>query len=718
MKTSHKGFAEGLLFTLNIFIVVLLIAGNSLVVPQWLQPVGRLHPLILHFPIVILMLALVMEFFRFRPEFADEKLYQRFTTYLLVLGALLSSLTVIMGLFLSKEPGYEGSTLQWHKWFGVSVAFVAYIIYLWRNSSRYTATMAKTCAFVTLFCLILAGHFGADLTHGEDFLLAPIFQKEKNTVSVDKALVYQDVIAPIFETKCFSCHNSDKMKGGLMLTNAAVILKGGKTGKLFVKGQPAISLLLQRIHLPEEEKKHMPPTGKPQLTDQEKMMLYLWIKSNPDFKKKVIELPETDSLRVLASTRLKPAESAEEIYDFSAADDKDIKKLNNNYRVIYALANESPALAVNIYNKSTYSVKVLDELNPIKKQVVALDLNKMPVKDEDLKTIARFENLRRLNLNFSDINGSGLKYLASLKHLKTLSLAGTKLNPDAVKQIIGIKSITELAIWDTGLKQAEIQQLQAANKKIRLLAGYKDDGKPLKLTSPLLKNTSQIFQRSFQLQLSNPIKGVDIRYTTDGSVPDSARSVSYKPGTVFTTSTTLRARAFKAGWLGSDTVQFNFYKNTYTPDSIRFLAPADSKYYADGAKTVIDKELGGSNYGNMKWLGSQKDMTMLLLFKKPINLHSLTLNTIRNIDGQIFLPAEIEVWGGTDEQHLKLLSTLSTAPPHKKDPVAVISLECRLKTTASISCIKLMARPLKKVPAWHPAKGKPGWVFTDELFLN
>jgi hypothetical protein len=299
-----------------------------------------------------------------------------------------------------------------------------------------------------------------------------------------------------------------------------------------------------------------------------------------------------------------------------------------------------------------------------------------------------------------------------------LSLAGTKLNPDAIKQIIGIKSITELAIWDTGLKQAEIQQLQAANKKIRLLSGYRDDGRPLKLTSPLLKNTSQIFQQSFQLQLSNPIKGVDIRYTTDGSVPDSARSVSYKSGTVFTTSTILRARAFKAGWLGSDTVQFNFYKNTYTPDSISFLAAADSKYYADGAKTLIDKELGGTNFGNMKWLGSQKDMTMLLLFKKPINLHSLTLNTIRNIDGQIFLPAEIEVWGGTDEHHLKLLSTLITATPHKKDPVAVISLECRLETAATISCIKLMARPLKKVPAWHPAKGKPGWVFTDELFLN
>jgi hypothetical protein len=29
-----------------------------------------------------------------------------------------------------------------------------------------------------------------------------------------------------------------------------------------------------------------------------------------------------------------------------------------------------------------------------------------------------------------------------------------------------------------------------------------------------------------------------------------------------------------------------------------------------------------------------------------------------------------------------------------------------------------MVKPQKKLPAWHPAKGKPGWVFMDELFFN
>jgi hypothetical protein len=86
IKQSHQTFAETLLFVLNTLLVFLLIFGNHLVIPQWLQPVGRMHPLLLHFPIVILMMGILFEFFRFRSAFREEVLYQNFTTALLLLG--------------------------------------------------------------------------------------------------------------------------------------------------------------------------------------------------------------------------------------------------------------------------------------------------------------------------------------------------------------------------------------------------------------------------------------------------------------------------------------------------------------------------------------------------------------------------------------------------------------------------------------------------------
>ncbi len=163
---------------------------------------------------------MLMEFFRFRSAFAKEKFYQDFTTTLLLIGALFAAITVIMGLFLSREPGYEGSTLQWHKWFGVSIVFISSFIYWFRNTNWYSGRSAMAGSIVVVFCLLLAGHYGADITHGDNFILAPVMKKD--LVPIDKALVYKDVIQPIFESKCTGCHNPDKLKGGLMLTDGGI----------------------------------------------------------------------------------------------------------------------------------------------------------------------------------------------------------------------------------------------------------------------------------------------------------------------------------------------------------------------------------------------------------------------------------------------------------------------------------------------------------------
>lgn len=183
-------------------------------------------------------------------------------------------------------------------------------------------------------------------------------------------------------------------------------------------------------------------------------------------------------------------------------------------------------------------------------------------------------------------------------------------------------------------------------------------------------------------------------------------------------NTTIKAKAFKSGWYGSDIASYTFYKNTYKPDSIQFITAPNEKYQADGAKTLIDGELGGMNFGNGKWLGWQTDMQVIMYFNKPIAPLTLTLNCLKVIGSQIFLPTEVQVWGGSDKVHLKLIGTLRTGEQRKNDLPLDTGLVCKLDKSAPISCIKLVAKPIYKLPAWHPAKGKPSWVFADEIFLN
>lgn len=724
MKGHRHGYIGNFLFVLNVFIIFLFVFENKLIIPQWLQPLGRMHPLILHFPIVLLLLSMVLEFFRFKTTYNTQEFYRDFTANLLLAGVVSSGITVIMGLFLSREEGYSSEILTWHKWAGASVFFVSSAIYTCRSTNWYKAPAAKAAAIITTLCLLFAGHFGAMLTHGDNFIWQPVLALSQPVVPLEEAVLFDHVIKPVFEKKCTGCHNPEKLKGELMLTDSASILKGGKSGELFVAGKPELSLLLKRVHLPLEEKKHMPPSGKTQLLPDEINLLYLWIKGDAKFNQKVISLPADDSLRLLATAFLKPHETKDEVFNFAAADEQTLKKLNTNYRVVSPLAKESPALNVNIYNRDAFTSGTLDELKDVKIQIVSLELSKMPVTDKDLKNVARFENLRSLNLNFTDITGEGLKTLASLKHLKSLSLSGTSVDyQDLQRYLPSFKSLNTVAVWDTKLSVSETKQLQTANQSIHILAGFRDDGShPIKLNTPRIKNKSVVFEDSLHLQLFHPVRGVEIRFTTDGSEPDSTTSSLFTGETILKESTGIRARAYKAGWLSSDVVTLHAYRSGQKPDTIILHTRLNKVHPANGAKTFFDHQLGTFNANSPAWANNWagfigNNMELLLEFKNPKAISSVALNMLIETETYIFPPAAIEIWGGPSEESMVLITRVKPELPVAYSKPFIQLTDCKF-TTRNISCLKIIATPVMKLPAWHKRKDKPALLLVDEIFLN
>lgn len=724
MKENLRGYIGNFLFALNVFIVFLLLFENKLIVPTWLQPLGRLHPLVLHFPIVLLLLSMVMEFFRFKTVYNTQEFYQSFTSNLLLTGVITSGISVVMGLFLSREEGYESSMLTWHKWTGVGVFFIASIIYSCRNLTWYSAPVARAGAILTTLCLVFAGHFGASLTHGDNFILQPVMAVSHTVVPVEEARVFDHVIKPVFDRKCAGCHNPDKVKGGLVLTDSASVVKGGKTGRLFVAGKPEQSLLLKRIHLPLENKKHMPPTGKAQLTAEEIELLYRWVRGDAAFSKRVTAMPLDDSLRLLATALLKNSGDSRETFEFSYADEQAVKKLNTNYRVVTPLAKNSPALTVNIYNRDTYTPRTLDELKEVKLQVISLDVGKMPVQDEDLKHISRFENLRKLNLNFTEVTGHGLSVLAGLKELRTLSLSGTKINSGDLRQFIPLcKKLEKLTVWDAGLSASEIEALQKSFPHISIFGGMMNDHGPLlRLNPPRLKNASAVFDDSISLQLFHPVKGVEIRFTTDGSEPDSISSELFRENTILKESTQIRARAYKGGWLGSEVATLNVYSSVHKPDTAILLSRLNRVHTANGAKTFFDHQLGSFNANSPAWANNwagviNNDLALGLEFKTPRLIKSVGFNMLIETETFIFPPASIEIWGGPSEEKMALIMRMKPELPSDYSKPFIHFIDCSF-SPQNISYMKIIAKPVMKLPAWHKRKGKPALLLVDEIVIN
>ncbi len=719
-----RNFAENLLLGLTVTIAFLLIFENKLVLPVWLQSFGRLHPMLLHFPLVLLIVAVLLEFFRFSPANAANDFYQNFSRNFLLAGTLLAAITVVMGLFLAQEEGYTGDTLFWHKWTGAGIFFLSTLLYFVRNARWYRAPVARVAGGILLLALVLGGHFGASLTHGEDYVLAPFRADETIApVSFEEALVFADVIQPIFNQKCVGCHNADKQKGGLLLTDAESVMKGGKNGELFVAGHSETSLLLQRIHLPLDQKKHMPPSGKAQLSPEEMSLLVLWVQRHKGFKQKVANLPVGDSLRLLAAARLQLT-VAEEVFNFEFPTEEVVQKLNTDYRTVSFLARQSPALEVNIYNKNEYTARQLEELRPVRMQIVDLNLSKMPVKDEDLSIVATFENLRKLNLNFTDVSAQGLHALAALPHLKMLTLSGTRLVfTDLKKQLGTFTTLKKVSVWDAGLTGEQISQLKKNQPNIEIIGGFVDDGKsPLKLNPPQEGNATTVFAKSIALRLKHPVRGTTIRYTTDGSEPDSVTSPVFDGKVILKEPATIKAKAFKTGWLGSETATYDFFRSTFQPDSLRLLYPLNRVHLAEGAETFFNKKLGTIGANNPAWANfwagvRDNDLGLVATFEKPVTISSVGLHYMIEEDTGIFPPAWVEIWGGLSEKEAKLLAKVKPRQPGKGEFESLQSIAGNFKPQ-SVSYLKILARPVEKIPEQNTQKGRKALLLVDEMFIN
>ena len=81
----------------------------------------------------------------------------------------------------------------------------------------------------------------------------------------------------------------------------------------------------------------------------------------------------------------------------------------------------------------------------------------------------------------------------------------------------------------------------------------------------------QVITKPEALKLKHYIKGVTIRYTTDGTEPDSTTSPVYKDNVILDKKQTIKAKAFKPGWIGSDAVEKIFYKSGFVPDSVQLI---------------------------------------------------------------------------------------------------------------------------------------------------
>jgi predicted CXXCH cytochrome family protein len=692
---------------------------------------GRLHPLVLHLPIGFLLLAFLMEW---RDRKNEQKIFAPAVGFALLLGMLSAIAAAISGFILSREGAYEESLLSKHQWLGIAVALVSVGVYVLHQRQSQSVKMKRLYHLslgATVVLIMLAGHLGGSLTHGENYLAerAPGFLKPllggsgvAATAGViiedlDNALVYDDLIQPIFEAKCTKCHNASKTKGELLLTSQETIKKGGESGALFVKGDPEESLMMQRIHLPLAEKKHMPPRGKEQLSDEEVEILEWWIQSEAPFDKKIAELAPDQEIRTVLEAYTKPKEVSP-LPKISSARESVVAKLRSANFPVLQVAEGSPYLEVRIPGRDSLTKNDLKQLNDIRKQLVALDLSRSNLTDDMLSIVKGFPHLQKLFLSQTNITDDGLKHLKDLEFLEYLNLYNTAVTDEGLEQLKDLKRLKNLYLWQTQASNEGAQSLMASLPELDINLGIADTiFGDSRLKAPLIRANRDIFNDTLSVALDMNLKDVQIRYTLDGSTPDSTSSL-YDGNLLLKQSAKVQAIALKDGWESSEVAERQFVKARYQAKNIQLDKSPNDRYKANGPSSLVDFEKGTVRFTDGAWLGYEKShFTATLDLGEQVDVSGVTVSALESAGSWIFFPKGMQVWTSANGQDFKQVHK-QTYPVSEGPTEAKLANFTEQFTTTKARYVRVKVESNLVNPAWHPAPGEACWVFVDEILVE
>ena len=131
--------------------------------------IGRFHPVLVHFPIALVIAAAVAE------AVALATADQRWRTVAIVnlrAGALFALFTAIAGWRFASDMD-ASSLLEWHQWLGTIAAAAAAVAALATLATRrgfYERRVYRVGVFAAGILMAAAGHFGGLLVWGANFL--------------------------------------------------------------------------------------------------------------------------------------------------------------------------------------------------------------------------------------------------------------------------------------------------------------------------------------------------------------------------------------------------------------------------------------------------------------------------------------------------------------------------------------------------------------------
>jgi uncharacterized membrane protein len=411
---------------------------------DWLQFIGRFHPLAVHFPIALILLLPLLELAGARRPALREA-----AVFILQLALLTCVVSIFFGLLLAYGSGVMGTTLTRHMRGAIVLALELFLCNVLRMSC-ISAQPPKSYFILligTMLTLAWTAHQGGSLTHGSDYLTRymPVAIKRiffASAVTAHPHSFFAQHIYPVLETKCVVCHGTNKEQGGLRLDSYESLMTGGEHGAVIVPHRPDRSVLLQKVKLSPTDPHFMPAEGRTPLTPNEVAEIDAWVLAGAS----------SEGLSVPGISVAKDREQqVQPVPDYSALMNE-IHKLQQpqGAKLVAVSADPSDGLILRTIDVSaSFDDAQLAKFERFAPFIVEAELGRTAITDASMLTLSRFKHLRAIHLEGTAVSGRNLSELSSLTQLTYLNLSGTKVTSEAVATLKNIPQLRHVYLFDT-----------------------------------------------------------------------------------------------------------------------------------------------------------------------------------------------------------------------------------------------------------------------------
>lgn len=434
---------------------------------DWL---GRFHPLVVHLPVGIMVLASLAGLLLNREKINR---YSGIFRLVYLAGLFFSMVSVLSGLSLAGQGAYDDVNLSLHKWSGISIMAFCLLL-IWQAGPSGSKPVFRLLNGVTLIILTLTGHLGGSMTHGPDYLFIKkenMAGRENKPVN-DSTLILEELVFPVLQSKCQRCHHDSARNGGLDMRSVEAFLSSNPGDPVIEAGQAGKSELFKRVALPANHPKFMPPNGLG-LSYGEIRLLEWWIGLGAPANKRIAELPESPETEAflenqfgLRSSSIDPLAGIQ-VAPASSADLESLAQLGFAIRPVSAGRH----LLDVVPKKSNQAIteEQLNALLAVKDQIAWLNLAGTELNDQALQSIGQMTNLRKLRLEQNQISDKGLAYLENLVHLEYLNLFGNDISDASINNLAKLKRLKELFIGETSMTEQGVQSLKQKNPGLEVM---------------------------------------------------------------------------------------------------------------------------------------------------------------------------------------------------------------------------------------------------------